>query len=32
MVVWGVIMALMALCTTGQGLMACRFFLGVAER
>ncbi|KAG2222458.1 hypothetical protein INT45_013371 [Circinella minor] len=31
MVVWGVIMALMALCSTGQGLMACRFFLGVAE-
>lgn len=28
---WGVIMALMGLVTNYSGLLACRFFLGLAE-
>ncbi|KAI9477138.1 major facilitator superfamily domain-containing protein [Zychaea mexicana] len=31
LLVWGVIMASMATCRTGAGLIAARFFLGVAE-
>ena len=31
MVVWGVIMAVMSEAKNGEGLMAARFFLGIAE-
>lgn len=31
MLVWGVVMAAMAACKNGPGLLAARFFLGLAE-
>lgn len=31
MLVWGVIMAAMSACKNGPGLLAARFFLGLAE-
>ncbi|MCJ1393724.1 hypothetical protein MMC18_006600 [Xylographa bjoerkii] len=31
MILWGIVMTTMGLCTTAGGLMAARFFLGLAE-
>lgn len=31
MLVWGVVMAAMAACKNGPGLLAARFFLGLVE-